>query len=837
MKLLSNLKIGSKLSIGFGLLVFLTLVVIGLSYLGSLRTTTYINRTSDLSAPTALASARAQTSLLRMLADVRGYLALGEESYRKGYSEARGAFETNLATLETLSHQADPASLTSTIPQNTIRRIETLKAHFADWSRLPIRLFTLHDDQLEREPGLQMLIEKGNRPIALIVVNINKIIETQRRREPTANNMALLGDMASFQASFFAMVSGLRGYVTTARNNFKFEYTTNLAINDRALERLLAKETNLSGSQQKGLKMIAKVRDSFLPLPGKMFDWVEGPRRRMDLYLFRKDAIPLAKKMLKLLDEMAADQQNLLQTDLTEGRDRLMATQWQILIGGIIALFVGLALAAMFRENIAGPVRRLTRVTEQIGTGDLTARATVESGDEIGKLAQTFNKMSAKLEETLEDLNRRRKKQKKIAKTLHRQNVYLGALHDTTLGLIRRLDITELLSDLITRAGRLLDTPHGYIYLVDPTASVLERHLGVGAFSNTIGHHMGPNEGVSGKVWQTGEPLVVNEYNSWPERMESAEYEVTISAIMGVPLTTGPDVIGVLGMAYDIASDKRFGQDEVELLSRFGELASISLDNARLYTATQEAKRQTDKELREAANYVKQMLPAPLSDGPVRIDWRFEPSASLGGDSFGYQWIDDDNLAVYLLDVSGHGVGAALLSVSILNALRSQTLSETEFKNPGEVLSALNGAFPGEKHDDMFFTIWYGVYTKSTRTLNYASGGHPPALLFSASKKQRFEMIPLRTKNNVIGAMPNVTYHNKKQLIQANSNLFIFSDGVYEHRKADGSMWQLDEFSDFMFNLSTKSRSRLQRLHSYAKDLCVEKNFEDDFTILEVAFG
>ena len=296
MKLLSNLKIGSKLSIGFGLLVFLTLVVIGLSYLGSLRTTTYINRTSDLSAPTALASARAQASLLRMLADVRGYLALGEESYRKGYSEARGAFETNLATLETLSHQADPASLTSTIPQNSIRRIETLKAHFADWSRLPIRLFTLHDDQLEREPGLQMLIEKGNRPIALIVVNINKIIETQRRREPTANNMALLGDMASFQASFFAMVSGLRGYVTTARNNFKFEYTTNLAINDRALERLLAKETNLSGSQQKGLKMIAKVRDSFLPLPGKMFDWVEGPRRRMDLYLFRKDAIPQAKQ-------------------------------------------------------------------------------------------------------------------------------------------------------------------------------------------------------------------------------------------------------------------------------------------------------------------------------------------------------------------------------------------------------------------------------------------------------------------------------------------------------------------------------------------------------------
>ncbi len=223
MKFFNNLKIGSKLNIGFGFLVVLTLVVIGFSYLGSLRTTTYINRTSDLSAPTALASARAQANLLRMLADVRGYLALGDESYRKGYSEARRAFEANLVTLETLAQRGNPTSLISTTPENYIRRLEKLRAYFVEWSRFPMHLFALHDDQLEREPGLQMLIEKGTRPIALIVVSIKKIIGTQRRREPTVENMALLGDIASFQASFFAMVSGLRGYVTTARQNFKFE--------------------------------------------------------------------------------------------------------------------------------------------------------------------------------------------------------------------------------------------------------------------------------------------------------------------------------------------------------------------------------------------------------------------------------------------------------------------------------------------------------------------------------------------------------------------------------------------------------------------------------------
>ena len=74
-------------------------------------------------------------------------------------------------------------------------------------------------------------------------------------------------------------------------------------------------------------------------------------------------------------------------------------------------------------------------------------------------------------------------------------------------------------------------------------------------------------------------------------------------------------------------------------------------------------------ELAQAAKYVRSLLPEP-TDGAVRTRWRFEPSSQLGGDFFGYDWIDPDHFAVYLLDVSGHGVGAALLSVSVANALR-----------------------------------------------------------------------------------------------------------------------------------------------------------------------
>jgi CHASE3 domain sensor protein len=94
----NKLKIGGKLTIGFGILGALTMLVIGLSYLGSYRATLNINRTGDVRVPTALASARAQANLLRMQADVQAYLALGDQTYRESFHQARQAFEADLAS-------------------------------------------------------------------------------------------------------------------------------------------------------------------------------------------------------------------------------------------------------------------------------------------------------------------------------------------------------------------------------------------------------------------------------------------------------------------------------------------------------------------------------------------------------------------------------------------------------------------------------------------------------------------------------------------------------------------------------------------------------------------
>jgi PAS domain S-box-containing protein len=175
---------------------------------------------------------------------------------------------------------------------------------------------------------------------------------------------------------------------------------------------------------------------------------------------------------------------------------------------------------------------------------------------------------------------------KRAEETLRRQNEYLSALHETALGLMNRLELEDVLENIITRAAQLLGVPHGYIYLVEPGETEIKWKLGVGMFSAAPLHSIKPGEGLTGQVWQTGQPLVVEDYDAWPDRLPDAPPGET-RAVMGAPLKSGERVVGVIALAHD-EPGFRFESDDVELLSRFAQLALIALDNARLYQAERE---------------------------------------------------------------------------------------------------------------------------------------------------------------------------------------------------------------------------------------------------------
>jgi PAS domain S-box-containing protein len=186
---------------------------------------------------------------------------------------------------------------------------------------------------------------------------------------------------------------------------------------------------------------------------------------------------------------------------------------------------------------------------------------------------------------------------KQAEQALRHQNAYLAALHETTLALMNRLDLSDVLETIVVRAAALIGTEHGYIYLVDDDAETITIRVGTGIFNDFVGEQLRRGQALAGRVWQTGQPLSVPDYSRWPER--APDYERSdLRACAAVPLTSDGAVVGVLGLGY-AASSRVFGDDQFMVLVRFAQLASIALDNARLYTAAQ--RELADRKRAEAA--------------------------------------------------------------------------------------------------------------------------------------------------------------------------------------------------------------------------------------------
>ena len=273
--------------------------------------------------------------------------------------------------------------------------------------------------------------------------------------------------------------------------------------------------------------------------------------------------------------------------------------------------------------------------------------------------------------------------------------------------------------------------------------------------------------------------------------------------------------------------------DRIELVARIryhskGYINLLQRNDA--YQALLASQQKLANEVARAAEYVISLLPPPISGGAVTTTWRYFPSATLGGDSFGYHWVDDDHFAFYLLDVCGHGVGSALLSVSALNVLRSQSLPNVDFCDPVGVLGGMNASFQMKKQNELYFTLWYGVYDRRTRRLRHASAGHPPALLLRESLPPQ----QLMSTNLFIGGFPKVDYGAAETDVPANSRVYLFSDGVYEVERPDGTMWSFEELQDYLSRPVAEPGAEIEALYKTLQEMHAHDVLDDDFSLLRV---
>ena len=273
--------------------------------------------------------------------------------------------------------------------------------------------------------------------------------------------------------------------------------------------------------------------------------------------------------------------------------------------------------------------------------------------------------------------------------------------------------------------------------------------------------------------------------------------------------------------------------DKLELVARIRYHSSAyihRLQRDEAFAALEEQQRVIARELAEAAAYVRSLLPEPMpDDAAVPSDWRFITCSTLGGDSFGYHWLTPEKLAIYLLDVCGHGVGAALLSVSAINTIRNHTLPGTDFSMPSEVLAGLNRAFPMDKQDGKYFTIWYGVFDVNTRELRCSVAGHPPAVLVTTEGV----MQQLGGKGTIIGLFESAQFTEMSMILDRGSRLFVYSDGCYEVFNSAREMMSMERFSQILAGAGPAA-DELDRVVTAVQSWQDRPDFDDDFSLIRL---
>jgi len=222
----------------------------------------------------------------------------------------------------------------------------------------------------------------------------------------------------------------------------------------------------------------------------------------------------------------------------------------------------------------------------------------------------------------------------------------------------------------------------------------------------------------------------------------------------------------------------------------------LELQNAQLECANQDlekAYRQMKGDLRSAANVQHALLPTALPDIPgVRFTWAFRPCADLAGDSLNVFQLDDEHVAFYLLDVSGHGVRAALLSVTLSRILtplpdqpslllrRVHAGDELEPTPPAAVAEKLNRRFQLDLDTWQYFTLFYGVLNTRTYELRYVSAGQPGPVYIPRDGPPR----NLHQAVLAIGWVSHPDYQEQRLQLRPGDRLHLYSDGINEAMNA-----------------------------------------------------
>lgn len=249
------------------------------------------------------------------------------------------------------------------------------------------------------------------------------------------------------------------------------------------------------------------------------------------------------------------------------------------------------------------------------------------------------------------------------------------------------------------------------------------------------------------------------------------------------------------------------------------------------------------RDLEAAAKVQQSLLPTSKPDtSHVHFAWKYLPCDELAGDFLNFFALDDRHIAVYVVDVSGHGVASSLLSVTIGRLLTPQVSASsllvqqqegngTRVVPPAEVASQLNGRFPMAEQNDLYFTIVYGVLNVETLEFRFVSAGHDPIVHVPQAGPPR----ELSGSGLAIGWYPDVDYDEHVVKLSEGDRLYLYSDGVPEAMNEKLDQFTMRQTLEMMeLGKSRSLDDSVSLLLSSVERWCAKNGPKDDVSILGV---
>ncbi len=331
--------------------------------------------------------------------------------------------------------------------------------------------------------------------------------------------------------------------------------------------------------------------------------------------------------------------------------------------------------------------------------------------------------------------------------------------------------------------------------------------------------------------------------------LRAREHAHYVYIILLTAKTESSDVVqGILEGADDFLT-KPHDSDELNVRIRAGQRVieleqRLSAQNVELANSKMElelANQRMKRDLQAAAKIQQSLLPSTAPENEaIDFAWIYEPCDELAGDIFNVFQVDQQNIVFYLLDVVGHGVPAALLSVTLSRLLSPLTGSSLLFTSdstgrrllsPSELATELNKRFPMSDDNGQYFTLLFGCLNVQTSQCRFVSAGHPGPVYLPVNDAPEF----LDTSGYPIGIVEQPGYVDHAVSLSPGDRLILYSDGLLDAENPSGSFFGkeglLESVTDRHHSLDDVIRSLRHRVVSW----CDGQSAMDDISVLALS--